>query len=98
MFFSVEPVFLLTVFMLRVEADKKAGTGRLSLLCMPLRLAVPAAIRLFVLAFDQQQQQQQQQQQDERATAPAVAAAAAAASVLHCHSQQQPAAASSRQQ
>ena len=97
MFFSVEPVFLLTVFMLRVEADKKAGTGRLSLLCMPLRLAVHAAIRLFVLAFDQQQQQQQQQQ-DERATAPAVAAAAAAASVLHCHSQQQPAAASSRQQ
>ena len=38
--------------MLRVEADKKAGTGRLSLLCMPLRLAAHAAIRLFVLAFD----------------------------------------------
>ena len=47
-----EPAFLLKVFMLRGKADKKAGIGRLLLLCMPFRSAVHAAIGLFVFAFD----------------------------------------------
>ena len=47
-----EPVFLLEVFMLSAEADKKAGAGRLLLLCMPFRSAAHAAIGLFVFAFD----------------------------------------------
>ena len=38
--------------MLRAEADKKAGTGRLLLLCMPFRSAAHTAIGLFVFAFD----------------------------------------------
>ena len=38
--------------MLGFEADKTAGTGRLSLLCMPLRSGAHAAIRLFVFALD----------------------------------------------
>jgi hypothetical protein len=47
-----EPVPL-KVFMLRAtEADKKVGTGRLLLLCMPYRSAAHAAIGLFVFAFD----------------------------------------------
>ena len=40
------------VCMLRGEADKKAGTGRLLLLCMPFRSATHAAIGLLVFAFD----------------------------------------------
>ena len=47
-----KPVFLLKVFMLRAEADKQAGTGRLLLLCMPFRSAAHAAIGLFVFALD----------------------------------------------
>ena len=47
-----EPVPL-KVFMLRAtEADKKVGTGRLLLLCMPYRSAAHAAIGLFVFALD----------------------------------------------
>ena len=38
--------------MLGFEADKTAGTGRLSLLCMPLRSGAHAVIRLFVFALD----------------------------------------------
>ena len=38
--------------MLGFEADKTAGTGRLSLLCMPLRSGAHSAIRLFVFALD----------------------------------------------
>ena len=38
--------------MLRAEADKQAGTGRLLLLCMPFRSGAHAAIGLFVFALD----------------------------------------------
>ena len=38
--------------MLRGEADKKARTSRLLLLCMPFRSATHAAIGLLVFAFD----------------------------------------------
>ena len=40
------------VCMLRGEADKKARTSRLLLLCMPFRSATHAAIGLLVFAFD----------------------------------------------
>ena len=46
-----EPAFLLKVFMLRGEADKKAGTGRLLLLCMPFRSAAHAAIGFVCVCF-----------------------------------------------
>ena len=38
--------------MLRAEADKQAGTGRLLLLCMPFRSGAHAAIGLSVFALD----------------------------------------------
>ena len=40
------------VCMLRGEADKKARTSRLLLLCMPFRSATHAAIGLLVFAFN----------------------------------------------
>ena len=47
-----EPVPLKVFMLSATEADKKVGTGRLLLLCMPYRSAAHAAIGLFVFALD----------------------------------------------